>query len=856
MPRLLRKAAAMLCACGVIVTAAAPATAAHRHARTATAATTAAEPARPPNPHATESAGQSVVSGIVRDAGSNEPVRDAAVTAGNVRVITGADGRFTVPAQTEIVTLRVVAAGYFDLDTSVSLASTNGAVVELVIARERALSEHAEVRSAAPGAAPGTRRVEPAEVHRTPGALDNIFRALQTLPGVVATQEALGFISVRGGSPDQNLTLLDGVEVHDPYRLYGLASAFNPDTIQRFDLATGGFSARYGDRLSSLLTVESRDGAAGGSLGGQASLSVTDANVVLEGAIPRVNGGSWLVSARRTYYDVVADLVSDQEFPGFHDLQAKGTWAPRAGRKLTVFGLRSRQGGDLRIDDDDVDVRFQDRTQNNLGWARFETTIGSSGHSMTVVGHSQTRIDTGFDGLFADQARRSNAPGVLPVRQATVRYGYATLVRDLSARQELGWAGRAHTLNTGAEVHGLSTTLDFSLLGDRNPNVSGSSIQGGAGLPDELRSAIRSTRVGAWVEDTWALGSTVSLQSGLRIDRVGATGETLVSPRLSASWGLGTSTRVRSAFGRYTQSPGYEKFGQTDYLLDLTDPSRMGLRSQQALVTAAALERDLGTSASVRVEGYYKRFDDLLVGQLESEPVRLARVARYDFPGELQSHIPTDAIITSTPSNNAQGRAYGFDVLVRRTTVSSDTRLRGWVSYTWGKAEREAYGIRFPFEYDRRHAFSTVLAYQLSPRWELATTTRVASGFPRTEALGLRVAGTPDTTDVDGDRLRDELVPERDADGRLVYVVDFGGVANLQRGRLPAFLRVDARLTWRSSSRRWEMYGEVINVTNRTNAGVLSPRLDYDPTSDRPMLTEVREQSLSLLPTIGLRVRF
>ena len=93
--------------------------------------------------------------------------------------------------------------------------------------------------------------------------------------------------------------------MHDPYRLYGLASAFNPDTIQRFDLATGGFSAKYGDRLSSLLTVESRDGAADRSLGGQASMSVTDANVVLEGAIPRVNGGSWLISARRTYYDVV-----------------------------------------------------------------------------------------------------------------------------------------------------------------------------------------------------------------------------------------------------------------------------------------------------------------------------------------------------------------------------------------------------------------------------------------------------------------------------------------------------------------------------------------------------------------------
>ncbi len=843
-----RNPVALLCAFGIVTFGAAPGVAAQPPAAVSGAAAADA-PIRPPGQPARES----LLNGLVMDAESNQPLGNATVASGSHRVTTGPDGRFTLPTTAGVVILKVTALGYIDFTTSV-VPSAGGPDVELVIVRQPVITDHVEVRGTTTETAPAARRVEPAEVLRTPGALDNIFRALQTLPGVVATQEATGFISVRGGSPDQNLTLLDGVEVHDPYRLYGLASAFNPDTIQRFDLATGGFSARYGDRLSSLLSVESRDGAADQSLGGQASMSVTDANVILEGAIPKVNGGSWLMSARRTYYDVVGDLVSDQEFPGFGDLQAKGTWAPRAGRKLTVFGLRSRQGGDLRIDDDDNDVRFHDKTQNDLGWARFETTIGSSGHSMTVVGLSQTRIDTGFDGVFADQAHRSNAPGVVPVRQGTVHFGYATLVRDLSARQELGWAGRAHTLNAGAEVHGLSTTLDFSMLGDRNPNVSGSNIQGGAGLPDRLESAIRSTRAAAWVEDTVALGGTLSLQSGFRIDRVGATGETLLSPRFSANWNLGGATRVRAAFGRYTQSPGYEKLTGSDHLLDLTDPELLGLRSQKALLTSASVERDLGTSASVRVEGYYKRFDDLLVGALEPEPVRLARVDNYDFPTSLQPHIPAAAIITAAPTNEGRGRAYGLDVVISRTAVT--TRLRGWANYTWGKAEREAYGIHFPFEYDRRHAFSTVLAYQLSPRWELATTTRVASGFARTEALGVRVAGTPDTTDVDGDGLHAELVPERDAEGRLVYVVDFGGVANLQRGRLPVFLRVDARLTWRSSSRRWEMYGEVLNVTHRQNAGVLSPRLDYDPTSDRPRLTEVREQSLPLLPTIGLRVRF
>ena len=119
----------------------------------------------------------------------------------------------------------------------------------------------------APAAAPATQEVAPVQVLRTPGALDNVFRTLQTLPGVTATEEFGSRLAVRGGSPDQNLTVMDGVEIHDPYRLFGLTSAFNPEIIQRFELATGGFSVKYGDRLSSLLLVENRDGTRAERLG-------------------------------------------------------------------------------------------------------------------------------------------------------------------------------------------------------------------------------------------------------------------------------------------------------------------------------------------------------------------------------------------------------------------------------------------------------------------------------------------------------------------------------------------------------------------------------------------------------------
>ena len=200
--------------------------------------------------------------------------------------------------------------------------------------------------------------------------------------------------------------------------------------------------------------------------------------------------------------------------------------------------------------------------------------------------------------------------------------------------------------------------------------------------------------------------------------------------------------------------------------------------------------------------------DDLIVGRLETETERLARVARYDFPSELASSIPASPIITSVPVNGAAGRSWGFDLLVQKRPTPG-ARLSGWASYTWGRATRDEYDSSLPFDYDRPHAASVVGSWRFSPKWELAATARAFSGFPRTPVLGLRVAAqeTPDG----------RLVPALDAEGRYVYETDSGGVANLNTARLPAFFRLDLRFSWkpRGDGGRWLFYLDVINVTAR-----------------------------------------
>ena len=158
------------------------------------------------------------------------------------------------------------------------------------------------------------------------GSADNVFRTLQALPGVAATTEFDSRLSVRGGSPNENLTIVDGVEIHNPYRLFGLTSAFIPETVKAFDLHTGAFSAKYGDRLSSLLVVENRPGSDASRLRGSTALSLTDANAVLEGRLPGEATGSWIVTGRRTYYDLVVNSLVDTELPAFGDLQGRLDW--------------------------------------------------------------------------------------------------------------------------------------------------------------------------------------------------------------------------------------------------------------------------------------------------------------------------------------------------------------------------------------------------------------------------------------------------------------------------------------------------------------------------------------------------
>ena len=247
------------------------------------------------------------------------------------------------------------------------------------------------------------------------GSADNVFRTLQTLPGIAATTEFDSRISVRGGSPDENLTIMDGVEIHNPYRLFGLTSAFNPETVRGFDLYAGAFSAKYGDRLSSLLVVENRAGSSNGRLHGSTALSLTDANAVFEGRLPGQRTGSWIVTGRRTYYDLVANHIVGTQLPAFGDLQGRVDWNLRPAKRLTVFGLLSREATDALFTGDRPGEQgdFVTTARNDLAALQLATLLNPRVSSRTIASFYVNRDQIDANAQFRNQARRSNAPSAI-----------------------------------------------------------------------------------------------------------------------------------------------------------------------------------------------------------------------------------------------------------------------------------------------------------------------------------------------------------------------------------------------------------------------------------------------------------
>jgi hypothetical protein len=676
--------------------------------------------------------------------------------------------------------------------------------------------------------------LEPAAIRETAGGFENVFQVLHRLPGAAAINDEDGRFAVRGAGPEHNIVVLDGVQIHNPYRYSELTSSFlNPATAAGVTLDASGLDARHGGRLSSVTVIETRDGTRDRKLAVSGSMGLASGDVLLEGRLPKTDSGSWWATARGTYYRPVVDLFRADVLPSFGDVQAKVTVRPSRRTSLSIFGLAGLESThpDRLNSPDSYDPEFAGR--NLIGIANLSWTPGPKLATTTTLSAYRNRA-LDFDSGFSPFERE-------------VR------VRDVAARQRVVYAFSArHLLDTGFEVHGLRSS--WRMTGMRpaifwrglGPSTWGEQIRyAETGLID---SSLSRTAAGFWVQDRLPIGERLTVEPGVRLDWNSFTGEASWQPRLRVTHRLGQAA-VWAGLAVQAQTPSQESMHGFDYF-KLSGDDGERLRNERSRQIVMGFASPLGAGLDIRVEAYRRRFDRLLVHRLETPDERARRLQSYEIPDDL----PADSVYlerrpTIDPESTGQGRASGVEVLVQR----SGRRVNGWIGYTFSRTRRELYGYEFPFDFDRPHAFSAAASVELTRRLRGSATWLQASGFPVTpvhEDVLFAHSRQPNGA------LDPIARPFRRPDGTLATwtIADTRRLSLRNTDRLSGYSRVDVRLTY-STLGRWEIYGEVINLLGTQNYRQ-EIRFPPQPGGSVGVSNNNIYEQFERFPSFGVRVKF
>jgi len=719
--------------------------------------------------------------------------------------------------------------------------------------------------------------LKPENARILPGAVQDVLRTLQSLPGVLAPSDFTSQLVIRGSGPDQNLIIMDDVEIFSPYRLYGVISMFNPEAVSDINLITGGFPANYGDRLSAVLDVTNREGTRNKYFTGNINASIVSANLILEGKNPFNIRGSWLFNSRRTYYDLIiepfvkkAKLVDQNTaFPNFHDLQAKLVFGPFNGHKFLLNGIYSRDGVDIvsgsdRPTPDSISV--QDLSKNDLAAFAWHYSPSKNLFNKLIFSWYRNSGDAELDAEILDPTlNREQFEDAVPDTLSSYLLGFGFTseyaYRKYSIDDKLVYHWGDHQFEAGLGVDFMRTLLSMNF--ELSPELKAivASNPNFRAILNDVRDVRDYSRYRTYIHNNFKIGGRLYLQPGIRMDYYNILKKAYVAPRFGLSYALDDLTTIRLVYGNYFQSPGYEKLRDANILFDLNEQNTRNLNAETASHYVFSLDRWVNEEWKIKLETYYKKFDDLIVQKrvigdryfTEQVP---GKDLRYTDAWTRPVPVPDDSI-TQIPVNNSYGEAYGFEFLLEKKNLVGKNILSGWISYALAYATRLEDGLELPFRFDQRHTLNFVMEYQASSWFNVGIRFQYGSGFPFTEPVGIKPRINLVDTNLDGIPESAEIASRRNSSGnnsgKVIYDIDYGPKENRFRSRRPDYHRLDLRFTavtnfWNLD---WNFYLDVINIYNRTNV----INYDYFVTEDLT-LDKKATGMFPILPTLGFIVKF
>ncbi len=645
----------------------------------------------------------------------------------------------------------------------------------------------------------GIEKLRIQEIKKMPALMGevDVIKAIQLLPGVQATSEGGSGFSVRGGSPDQNLILIDNTTVYNASHLLGFFSIFNNDVISNLELYKGDLPLKYGGRLSSLLDVRTLDNIPE-HFQGTGGLGIISSRLMMQGPIGE--NTSWLIGGRRSYADIFLALSNDPAVRNstiyFYDLNAKMTHRFSGRDKLSLSGYYGK-----------------DVFGAEMGRFSYGNTAGS---------------------LIWNHTFSENFYSKFSVNVSNYEYGLGSKIE----KQEVDWTSNIFDIMARAEFNqpiNDAFNLSYGLTGTWHQLQPGLVTQ--PDYPDYRMPKNQAIESGIYLSNEQKIADNLSLKYGLRwsvFQNIGAStvfqydenyevvdsiqynpGEIYntyhaFEPRLGIMYKIGENISVKANYAHNTQFVQLANNSASGSPMDVWFAAGPNVKPQQVdLFSVGYFQNFQQNMYEASVELYYKSMHDVI--DFKDHPTLLLNP---QLDGEIRT---------------GTGKAYGMEWMIKKNSG----QLTGFINYTLSRSERTIpeinNGKTYLAPYDKTHCFNAVLNYEFSKKFNVSATWVFATGNPTTYPTGRFAVG-------------DEYFP--------IY-------SDRNEYRMPNYDRLDLSFNYipnPNSKKKWqgEWNFSLYNVYNKKNAWMIT--LEQDEFGGIPYAEKV--YLFGIIPSITYNFKF
>lgn len=612
--------------------------------------------------------------------------------------------------------------------------------------------------------------IAPKDITKMPsiGGQPDFAQYLQILPGIVSTGDQGGQLFIRGGTPIQNMLLMDGMLIYNPFHSIGLFSVFDTEIISSADIYTGGYNAEFGGRISSIMNIKTRDGNKK-RLAGKLDLNPFGAKAMLEGPFIKLKDNrktalSFILSAKGSFLEESSKIfypyIGEEGLPyNYLDLYGKVSLTTSLGTKLNLFGFRF---------DDKVD--FPSVTKYN--WNNW----GVGTNFIIIPGE----VPCSIEGAISYSKYQS--------KMGDYNFSYALDPHDSTLAKKSSLDGFLVNMNFNYYINKSILKLGFDVTGYL-ANYSYAAKSG-----QIIENNDYTTDIALFAKYKYNFRDKFIIEPGFRLQYYASLSKTSPEPRLSLKYNINRNLRVKLAAGLYSQNfitvtsdrdvvslfTGF--LSSPDIPINTFYGKNMHNTLQKAQHIILGLECDYIPHTTLNLEGYYKNFS------------QLTSLNRYKI-----EHNQPDYMWE-------KGNAFGGDI-----TLKFDYRnFYIWSVYSLGWVNRKDSKISYHPHFDRRHNLNIMVSYawgsKIRKTWQADIRWNYGSGFPYTQTQ----AAYPHITG--GNNISGNILEENE---ELYFLLD-----ELNEGQLPDYHRLDISIKKKfyiGEHNLIELSGSITNVYNYKN---------------------------------------